>query len=327
MGSRHTRDEAIDRALRAGSLEAERVESRAWRVTLLNGTPLSARARYSETGWLELVAEQPDGMRLGGCSSPWGLLQLNARFPGCAHLASTPRGELRLQGEIYAGGDDDDAPEPRESEPALERRVASLCEDVCAAHREAHAFDSLRPDTPILEPHGVTETLTRLCAEAGWAAQPRAATGGASVAFDAGAAGFTFEAHLTLDRDSRLHAAAVLSTSSVGTPATRDAIGQLLLIAASTVRGVKGVALGPDAKQVAGLAAAVERFAVTPRALDRALAALAIACAQAGREVRALQDEAIAVDYLRLRRRLPADAGPPITDRTELEETVCLQVP
>ncbi len=78
---------------------------------------------------------------------------------------------------------------------------------------------------------------------------------------------------------------------------------------------------------MAGLAFAGERLPASPAAIDRALAALSVACSTVGREMQALQDAQLARDYLALRHRHWTDSRSPLPYSHEQEDTPCLQLP
>ena len=249
-----------------------------------NGANVDVHARVVDQ-WLELTAA--DAMVRSRSRLP---LRDNADLQGPVRRAVAPGAHgVHLRGEIFV-----------EDDTNLDTRVDALLESARSTVRALR--DSTRLGRPNLaaESTTVAETprdrhrLVQLCAEAGWPCAERA-SGRIEITIECGPA--SYQAHLELTDDGALSAVVDLVDSSTLTQCSRTATASLLLTASAVVRSAKAVVVKRDGVEHAGLAAACER----PRSsadLDRALAALSVACGFAGREAQALRHEPLAREYL-----------------------------
>lgn len=287
MGRSSERELTIARALGALTPDLVAAAFGDWRFVLENGAKVGVRARMADQ-WFELTASATAAVPLG-LSQTWSTLRYNAGLTGAVRVALAPGAvEAHLRGEIFA-----------EDDEHLDTRVSALCEDARASFHALHDRTHLGRSGPAADPTARAEPrdghrLVQLCAEAGWPYAERA-SGRVEIPIECGPA--FYQAHLELTDEGALSAVTDLVDASTLTSDSRAATALLLLRASATVRSVKGVVVRRDGVERAGLAAACER----PRSgadLDRALAALAVACGLAGREAQALRHEALAREYL-----------------------------
>jgi len=313
------RDLAIERALRLAAHELERAAGGGWRLTVANGTRTTLHARVSDEDWLVVTAPCASS-----APSWWPLLRLNAGLAGCARLVRAASGDLEVRAEIFVGCAAHDVDGAEGHDTSLGLRVVALCEDIASAGHEV--LDPLPDDVAETTPGSPADPdrLVSLCGEAGWSATARAA-GDVQVSLDTRT--IPFQATLALAEDLRLRVVAPLTTSAVASDGSQDAIALLLLDAGVHLRTVKGVAVRQGDVELAGLAFAGERLAASPATIDRALAALSVACSTVGREVQALQDAQLARDYLALRHPHGTDSRSSLPYSREQEDTPCLQLP
>lgn len=275
--------------------------------------------------WFEVTLPLPAARF--AVSDAWSALRSNARFRGAVRVAlAIGADEPHLRGEIMVDGDD-----------PLETRVAALRSDAQAALHALH--DRIDADSSPSDPAGVADStggerrLVQLCVEAGWPFTERA-DGSVEVPIECGPS--LYHARLRLQDDGALCAVTDLVEASTLTSTGRAAAALLLLNASALVRSVKGVLVRHDGVEHAGLAAACER----PRSgadVDRALAAITVACGLAGREAQALRHDALAREYLAWRapafydesrdasRSFLDDDGQSHINTYAMEESPCLQ--
>jgi hypothetical protein len=319
MDRRDAPTQAISRALGSLTQTPAPGSPSDWRFVLENGAKLEMRTRLVDE-WFELTASTTvTPLRL---AHAWSMLRTNAELTGPARVALAPDAdEAHFRGEIFA---DDDG--------RLDTRISDLCEGARAA---CHAlYDRTPPGrsgrasepTAVAHPPPDGSRLVQLCTEAGWPHTERA-SGRVEVPIACGPA--VYQAQLELMADGALYAVADLVDASALTSVARAATALLLLNTSAVVRSVKGVAVRRDGGERAGLAAACER----PRSgadVDRALAALTVACDLAGREAQMLRDEGLAREYLAWHAPALLDD---VSDKTQsdnhnqsaLEERPCLQ--
>lgn len=288
-------DVAVERALRSAADCVETIPGAGWRVALLNGTHIEARARIAGEGWLELRTPGPQPVSLCTEALAWPLLCLNARLNGCARVACRPDGALEVRAELFIGTDED---EREDSNGRLGARAIALCDDVRAAHHDlcmVLAGQQPEPAPVRAGSVGEIERLVGLCDEAGWTTD-RDGSGAVRVLIDGPST--VVHASVALSTDLRLQAAAPFVTKPLTSQASREAIALSLLRVAATVRAVKGTTLPAGDLWLPGVGSSAEAPLRSAADLDRALSALAVAYRLAGREVEALQDEALAREYL-----------------------------
>jgi hypothetical protein len=318
MHPRSDRDLAIECALRVSAHQLDRTTDGGWRLVIANGTLTTLRARMIDEDWLAVTSPWRSPER-----SWWPLLRLNAGLGGCARLARACGADLEMRGEIFVGGDAANAGETDRDGVSLVERVAALCDDVASAgHEVIEPLADEVMDAATMSPSD-SERLVTLCGDAGWSAIARTA-GHVQVALDTRTT--TFQATLSFEEDSRLRAVVPLTESAVVSGAAQDAVALLLLDTGAQLRTVKGLAMRQGDVEWAGLAVAGERLPAGPAAIDRALAALSVACDIVGREIQALQDPQLARDYLALRHpNLTISRSLPYSNSQE--DTPCLQLP
>jgi hypothetical protein len=299
-------DRRIEGALREWAQALERDAGGGWRLAAVNGALTRLRARMVGEDWL-VVSTRYDSAG----ESWWPLLELNASLGGSARLARAADGDLEMRADVYLGADTDGHDRAARGGTSIETRVAAMCDDVVSArHGGIHSpADRMEPGSGPCQ----TDRLVTLCRDAGWTATP-CASGEVQVPLDTGVA--SYHATLSLDRSARLDAVVPFTTAPVPSGAGRDAIAVALLEAAAHLRTVKGCVIPQAGAEVAGIAVAAERWPADPASVDRALAALSVACRTIGREVQALRDAPLARAYLAIRFR-----------NHHTEDTPCLQLP
>jgi hypothetical protein len=324
MSAPSEREHIITRALGALTPDLVAAELGDWRFVLENGAKVGVRARVVDQ-WLELTASATAAVSLA-LPATWSTLRYNTGLNGAVRVALAPgAGDAHLRGEIFA-----------EDDVHLDTRVSALCEEARAAFHALHGRTHPGRSSPGADPTEVARTprdghrLVQLCTEAGWPYTERA-SGRVEVAIECGPA--VYPAQLGLTDDGALSAVVDLVDASTLTPTSRAATALLLLTASAVVRCVKGVVVKRDGVEHAGLAAACER----PRSaadLDRALAALSVACGLAGREAQALRHQALAHEYLAWRAPVRCAETPDAIiesneddhdNQYEMEERSCLQ--
>ncbi len=263
-----------------------------WTAALENGHALRLMAVCDED-WL-LLAAQPQGRKDGwpqAAAALPGLLALSARLPGAVRWAVAPgqrATHLRVDiGLKWQGG--------------LAGRVRHACDSILLASRMAEAEDLSQAagsgeGAPEPAPGATAADLGQLCSAAGWEARERAC-GAVAVPLEA-PPGY-YAAILEARSPGRVAVSTALVAPGVLTPVCRQARALLLLKAAAVTRMVRAAAEAEDGRSAERLEVAFEDVP-DPARLHDALAALSVACRLCGEEVRALEDEALAGEYLRI---------------------------
>jgi len=263
-----------------------------WTACLHNGHLIQVSAACDDD-WL-LLAARPQGRKDGGrkdAADLTGLLAWNARLPGGGRWAVAPgeraahlRADIRLSSAIGLAG-----------------LVRDACDTFLAAARMAEGEDvpqenSADGATVQGNRHVGTADFGRLCSAAGW--ENRERSGGAVAVSLEAPAGF-YQA-IVEERSPGMVAASVAMATREGLPVRcRQARALLLLQATAVVRMVRAAAEAGDGRTAERLEVAFMGIPA-PAELQDALAALSVACRLCGEEARALEDEALAVEYLRI---------------------------
>ncbi len=248
-----------------------------WKFALANGRQIPASARVTND-WLLFDAPLrgiDDGRDL------WRLLALNAQLSGGAKFALTGP-HTRLRAEI-ALTDEIDA-------------TARLTE-TCAALKEALSLaEGLRDEGP----HSLSITskdnrasLPSLCSQSGWAFTER---DGGKLAVNLEARNGFHQALIERSRGGVSISTEIMRAKNLSQH-SRQSMGALLLRASAELRMARA-AVEEDDDQFAIRFEA--RFDSAPGSIeiDRALAALSLACALCARETRALEQDSLARRYL-----------------------------
>lgn len=329
MPNRDSLDVVLNRAVRGIDEDARRGPDGTWHVAMTNGASLDVRVHVDEA-WLDLAACAPKA--LDATVAPWSLLRANADLRGGTRVARGRGGLTDLRAEILVGpASEDDAPDDLD----LPMRLAAACAAIHDAyvllrrtdldHLASHAYSASDGRSADDTADSDISRLTTLCGEIGCRTAPLG-SGAVAVALDTRAGGM--EAHLTLLRDARLRAVVpITSTPPPSSPASRAAIALLLLGVSASVRLVKGVVQCSDAGEVAALEAACDEPVRSASSLERVLTSLSVAADQAAREARALEDEALALEYLALRHSAWNHRHLLVTQSSTTEDSPCLQPP
>jgi hypothetical protein len=231
--------------------------------------------------WLAFEAAA-NGASPDGPDAAWlllrgqGALQANCRYalPPCGGL---PCGGLQVVGEVAADGGAD-----------LAERCREMVEGLVAARAE-------RPAPHRLTAGAVPERARELVAEVGWPVheRPDGRLAGTLPGVDG-----AWSAELAGEPGGLRASVEIASMRSAG-DATRLALGEMLLAAGHVVRFARA-GIEEDGESCAVRFETRLPPDATPPELRHALAALAAACGACAGEVRALQDEALAKEYLLL---------------------------
>lgn len=247
-----------------------------WKFALANGRRIPASARVTE-GWL-LFDAPLQGIDEG--RDLWRLLALNARLGGGAKFALAGP-HTRLRAEI-ALTDEIDA--------------ATRLTQTCAALKEALSLaEGLRDDGP---PHrSIISTnrasLPSLCNEAGWAFTER---DGDRLAVSLEARSGFHQALIEPSRGGVSISTEIMRAQNLS-QLSRQSLGVLLLRASAELRMARAAVEEEEGQWSVRFET---RFDSVPGSMeiDRALAALSLACALCAREVKSLQDDFLARRYL-----------------------------
>jgi len=277
--------DAIGDALKKCSASLTELRRGRWQFHLHNGKPMAVSAEVRE-GWLRLTTRVRAGDPYGP-ESFWSLLRLNAELSPFVKLALGSRAAgLHLQADI-----------PVDPEIGFEGHVRHACIGLETGMRAVHV--GVKKSVPIPSSSGPSPVETRLldlCREAGWGGRERSQ---GSVVVDLETGGEFYQATLTESPSAGLHAWVELARCGISR-SSRAALGVLLLTAGGLVRMAR-----PAVDE--NLEPASTRFEVRlpptsgSSELDHGLSALSIACRLCGSEARALQDEALARQYLAVR--------------------------
>ncbi|MEW6207433.1 MAG: hypothetical protein AB1631_03645 [Acidobacteriota bacterium] len=271
-----TQEKLILETLRSVTGFVEPSGRHSWKLALANGKMVPATARATD-GWL-LFDAPLDGIDDRG--DLWSLLALNARLSGGAKFALAGC-HTRLRAEIVLDDEID---------------AAARLTETCAALKEALSLkEGLREDGPprlSINAKDTRASLPPLCSQAGWAFTER----------DEGRLAVNLEArngfHQALIEESRGGVAITTEIARMKnlSPCSRQSIGALLLRASAGLRMIRASVEESEEASIRFEA----RFDSLPGAveIDRALAALSLACAMCARETRALEDDFLARRYL-----------------------------
>ena len=296
------RDSLVEHGLRGAASDVAYEGNGTWRLSIVNGAAVPARARVLD-GWFELRAALPAWALSRHDDLSW--LRINARLDGSvrvAHLLGNRVPYLMADTRIAHEPDRDD-------------RVMSACIDLSGAlhavensHEDMAYFQAQAPRTAVAE-------IERACADFGW---PCTVGTDGTVRLDIVTRAGALAARLESSPAGAARAVVELIDMADQPVVSRRAVAALLMALSGSVRSVKAVVRERDGATVAALVSPLE--GPIDRSLDRALSALAVACHVSGREVQALRDERLAAEYLALR-----DAAPQHDSYTTEEEHTCLQ--
>jgi hypothetical protein len=256
-----------------------------WRLALSNGSEIGAQARVADE-WLELTVSP----RFAPTTESWrtrALLDLNARLTGPVRIAvSGPGGARHLRADLCLAELDD-----------LAERVALVCGDLRSATHVLQGDGQLML-TPLIDEdrERYADRFASLCMEAGWTLATKVA---GEVALELTTDQGVYEARLESSPVGELRPSVRLFDTSAYSSGCLEAAAVLLLVVSARVRSIKGVIVMGKQVEVFGIAAASE-MPTSAAAANRSLEALAVASCLVGRELQALQDEALAQEYLAL---------------------------
>lgn len=305
----------VTHTLRAVALDLRRVSKAEWRFALARAMPRPLCACVLDGEWVTLTTPAPADL---APDEAWAMLRLNAALGEAVRLAGRAAA-WELRGEICIGAE---AGEPVAGD-RLDSRLTHLCEVMEAAvaivgRSSGGAWESNPTATACSDSN---ERVLALCTEIGWHASALSST---TVGVPLAGRVVGAQAHIAVSDDGRLQAYVPLTAEPTASHASRIATGLLLLDAAATVKGIKGVRQAANETEVVCLAAACEQPVRSARALERALSALAVGVDLVGREVAALQHEPVALDYLAVRHAWGSPSAR-ITSVSAMEELSCPQ--
>lgn len=277
--------EAALGAVTAGNgTRVSEVKPACWLLSSGNGSGIRARV-WLEDDWLLVDSPAPGGSR---AEDAWVLLERNRLLPGIARYVLPPgHGTPRLRAELPVDGSVDSTMWLREVWHAIAHQSVG----------QPGVGEPVRLAEPGSEgSHGTSaEDLLRLCGELGWSTR-RQRDGRLTV--DLASRRESGQAAITTD-GACVRFASVLGRADGCTTASREAISLLLLLVSGLVRLVRAVALDEGSGGGAGLAVVLPA-PVSVEALGHARAAISVACDLCGPEVRLLQDDSTAAQFLRL---------------------------
>jgi hypothetical protein len=284
----------IGPALRRRADEVEQCQAGKWSCVLANGAALRSTVWIDpDDGWLcmdaALSKDSPQWRSLLA-NRLWDILTYNAALPGGAKYALDSAGCLRVRSEL-----------PLDSEADVPDVTAEMCEGFEQALNHLRHEGGPEPgtgrqagDRANMVGHG--DSLECLREELAWPTTERP-DGRLAVTLDVPG---SFCQALVRPQADKVRVAVELVSEQSLSPVSRRALGLLLLSANSAVRMARAAAEDRN-----GLAAAWFEVVLTSRAAvaeaEHALAALSVACRLCVREVKAMQDDAIAMEYLSVR--------------------------
>jgi hypothetical protein len=288
-------DAGVRDALRHASAVVVRNGGTVWDLALADGS-VPARARL-QAGWFELTAPLPEAV-LAEYDDPWGA-RVNARLHGPARIVRAWQETPCVKADVFI--EHDDNPFDRVSAACLDvTRVMAMLTDPIAEF----------PLSATPDPDLSRDEIERACSEAGW---PVAAQEGSRLRVEIPTRAGIYSARIQSAGSGAGRLVVELADLSGHSAVSRQAVSALLLAVSASVRSVSGLMCDGESAPLAMLAAPLESpldgsalAPVNPEELwrdrfDRALSALAVACALAGRETVALRDLQLASQYLALR--------------------------
>ena len=291
------RENQIAIALGRCAASAKQAGSGHWEFALANGKVLGVSARLVED-WLLLDSPLTDRI---GPGDWWRLLRLNRTLHGLSKFVLMPDGQsVHLLADIpLPGADDTDGDSERMSDGVLTTRLVETCGGLKAAYRNflgekvseyPTSASPVNPEGPV---NNRVAQLRQLCGDAGWPFIERSA---GTLMVDLDVRGGYYQAAVEQRFDGVEVAVEIAQSEALG-ETSRRALSLLLLATGAIVR------LARPSIEEHEYQAAMRfdvRFTTMPAAVElaHAFASLSVACAMSGREARALQDDAIARDYL-----------------------------
>jgi hypothetical protein len=273
-----TKEAQVSKALKASAPHVEHGASGDWLLASGDAArPIRARLRAH---WLVLEeAEEEAGVAPG--DRLWELVCANAEICGPGKLVLSGD-ELRARSEL-----------PIDEDESLAARLPEALASMTAVR--ALLDQALRPPVPA---SGETAPLAELCRNLGWKHRQRE-TG--QIVVDLEVASSFYQAVLESSAGgSGTRIRAEVARHEALSESSERALARLLLSSNGSVRLIRGI--GEEQSDAAAVHFEI-RFGREPSAgeLDHALLALATACDQRGREMKALGDETLARTYLAVR--------------------------
>ena len=281
--------------------------------TMAGSHPLKSTARL-EDEWLLLRAYrelEKAGKDRVGAASPWEMLQLNSEIPGIARVcleASTQ--QPYIAAEIPVEEASDLRGEIHRACLGIEAAAGGLAAQgvvsrIALGHASSNASSDARPQvSPALAgAAGANSTrdldLRERCHAAGWPFTERDGGGLAIELETSPSAGFHQARMAALPGDEGVAIHVDFPVALDLSPASREALGLFLLTAAGALRLVRATGRLVDGRATLGFE--VRLGMADAFAVGQALGACSVACEQCGQEVKALQDERLAREYLAMR--------------------------
>jgi len=281
------REKRLDGIFAASAKEARMTGRGSWAMVHSNGVKLRVSARLRED-WLSFEAPLHGTRWESLASRPWELLRLNGRARGASGLALGSPGAPgpALLAEIPIG-------EGVPLETRIPETLSSLLENARLRRRKAvrsrHAAAKNSPDT---------DSVQRLCREAGWTFEVRS-NGCLAVQLDQSAAA-THPAIVSGGKNGSLRVRLPVLSWNEGPHAFLNAFGVLLLEVARSVCMVRAWAVTEEARTAIGFDVTIGADG-TAEELDLALGAVSVACRECGEEAKLLRDPEVASKYLSVR--------------------------
>jgi hypothetical protein len=242
-----------------------------WEIAV-RGAAIVAR---EDDGWLALCAP------IRSAAAPLALLEWNAALPGRVKFALSEMGEPELRAEIPLDAD---------AGPLVAEAVRGFDAGLALLRGEAVTPSPAEPMSPC-EP----DALDRLCAEAGWPCSRRA-DGACAVELECPGA---FLQATVAAGNAGIHVSAALASCEAAAPDAQRALAIFLLESGAALRFARPVCASGAGKTTARFEV-VFSPAPTAAQLAHALASLSLAAQFCLEESRALQDPAVAREFLAL---------------------------
>jgi hypothetical protein len=280
MLTRSPADLVLD-ALRSRVIELKQVGPQRWECQLRGHKRQAASARVADD-WLHLRLPIEQVIEVDRIEE---FLTWNGQLEGPSKFCLEDR-QLCLAAEIPIS---DEIP----FLPRLEAALQGVDQGLRMLNRpEASPVAASEPASA----PGTAIDLAALCREAGW---PHVVRPSGELAIELDVPRSFHQAILRAGPEQRLDLTVEIGSLHNLTPSSRRAVAVLLLSAAGVVRLARPAAAA-DAKR-----SMLWQVSLTPDVtaaeLGHGLAALSVACRQCAREVKLLEDESIANDYLRVR--------------------------